>query len=113
MSRFYTGAQGTLLGGVNMSRIISPAQVLLVFENCGTSTGAYMYNYFNLVAAGTTRLTSHMERTNMLFCDGHVKAMKPMDSLEPLNMWNVTNTTSANAGTTFKAGLVYQESIMN
>lgn len=113
MSRYYTGAQGTLIGGVNMSRINSPAQVLLVFENKGTSQGPYMYDYFNLLSAGTTRLTSHLERTNMLFCDGHVKAMKPLDSLEPLNMWNVTNTASANAATTFKAGLVYQESIMD
>lgn len=113
MSRYYTGAQGTLIGGVNMARIVAPAQVLLIFENKGTSQGPYMYNYFNLVAAGTTRLTSHLERTNMLFCDGHVKAMKPLDSLEPLNMWNVTNTASANAATTFRAGLVYQESVMN
>ena len=29
--------------------------------------------------------------TNFLFCDGHVKSMKPTATGTPLNMWNVDN----------------------
>lgn len=35
---------------------------------------------------------SHSGFTNYLFCDGHVKTMKPTATGTPINMWNVTNT---------------------
>lgn len=113
MSRAATGPYGTLLGGINLARIVSPAEVLLVFENTHTSQGPYMNNYFSLLSGQTVKMTNHVGMTNILFCDGHVKAMKPMSTLEPLNMWSVNNATSANASTTFKPGLRYQDTLMN
>jgi prepilin-type processing-associated H-X9-DG protein len=35
--------------------------------------------------------------TNFLFCDGHVKALKPMATISPVNMWNISNTVAPSA----------------
>lgn len=114
MSRAYTGVQGKLLGGINVARIVSPTQVLLVFENNYTSTGAFLYDYLGLtITGGTTRMTNHLAMTNILFCDGHVKAMKPLGTINPINMWSIDNVRSPNAGSTLQYGLSDQQSFMN
>ncbi len=107
MSRNASGTF-TLIGGVLLSRIISPSEVLLVLENSGTSSGAYMNNYINLDSGGTTKLQNHLGMANFLYCDGHVKALKPRATLVPINLWNVTNGIRGNPGQLGQA-VTYQE----
>ena len=41
---------------------------------------------------GGLAMQNHSGRCNYLFCDGHVKTMKPMQTGYPINMWNGGNT---------------------
>lgn len=38
-----------------------------------------------------TQIQNHGGRGNFLFCDGHVKTMKPIATVLPTNLWNVDN----------------------
>ena len=38
-----------------------------------------------------TQVQNHGGRTNFLFCDGHVKTMKPIATCLPINLWNIDN----------------------
>ncbi|RYG75501.1 DUF1559 domain-containing protein [bacterium] len=42
--------------------------------------------------------TGHMQTSNFLFCDGHVKAMKPIATGRPVNMWTTEEDGAAPDG---------------
>ena len=42
-----------------------------------------------------SRFTNHLGTTNFLFCDGHVKAMRPRQTVTPINMWDIENRPAA------------------
>jgi len=86
--------------GVPLSTISSPATTLAVVESnegdtinpsCGESWGR-------------DRLYSgHMTTGNYLFADGHVKALRPFDTVppkSPINMWRVDQGTTVGVGFT-------------
>ena len=85
-----------LIGGVNLARMTTPTQVILVLENSGTSKGPDIYSYGEFLN-GSDDMQDHLGTTNFLFADGHVKAMKPLATYTPVNMWNITNTNSADS----------------
>jgi prepilin-type N-terminal cleavage/methylation domain-containing protein/prepilin-type processing-associated H-X9-DG protein len=98
-----------LPGGARLSQITSPSQVIAVLENSGTS-GVATYDYASLASTGTIKLMDHLGMSNFLFCDGHVKAMKPTATYSPVVMWNVTNKTPS---VNFLLGsLKYQEGLL-
>ncbi len=72
-------------GGASLARIGSSAQVILVGEVRDTRTEPEFWNTPDLV------FQNHLGMTNFLFCDGHVKSLKPTATGAPLNMWNVDN----------------------
>jgi prepilin-type N-terminal cleavage/methylation domain-containing protein/prepilin-type processing-associated H-X9-DG protein len=99
-----------LPGGARLAQITAPAQVISVMENNGAS-GISTYDYASLGSTGTIRFADHLGMSNFLFCDGHVKAMKPMATYTPVVMWNVTNKTpSVNY---LSGSLKYQEGLLD
>ena len=73
--------------GKNISQFVNPSQLLLVTEGGvrgGASPGWGSGPDFAIWAG-------HDGMMNVLFADGHVKAMKPTWTATPLNMWMVNN----------------------
>ena len=68
-----------------LAQVDSPAQVILVGEHRGRQDPKFRDDTNDLL------FVDHMQQTNFLFCDGHVKAMRPVATVTPVNMWNVTN----------------------
>ena len=89
-------------GGLNQARIQATAQVILVGERSGTNDNGDPEFYRPDLAQCFT-MQNHLGMSNYLFCDGHVKALKPTATGTPLNMWNVDNTTTP-GGSTGPAG---------
>ena len=79
-------------GGVAMAAIDSTSQVILINENPDRSDPE---NYsIGSLTVDDMRFQNHLGMTNFLFCDGHAKSLKATATGTPLNMWNITNTSS-------------------
>lgn len=91
--------------GVSVAQIPSPSQVISVVEfwHCpyvafnvdkgnqnyndgGTGGGNYATGYSDFLFAG------HMNTSNYLFADGHVKALRPTQTASGVNMWYRDNS---------------------
>ena len=85
--------------GIALAAITAPAQKIVVCEHRWSSWTDY-------ASAGNggwwgnngwnwqTGFNGHMGTANFLFFDGHVKALKPMATVNPFNMWsNVTDAS--------------------
>ena len=78
--------------GVAASEVNYPATTIMVGEALNRQDPEYFDNYNDM------RMQNHLGTTNFLFADGHVKALKPVATGSPRNMWNVANTgTSGDA----------------
>jgi prepilin-type N-terminal cleavage/methylation domain-containing protein/prepilin-type processing-associated H-X9-DG protein len=108
MDRFVVGG---VTGGASLSEIQNSAQVILIVENNGNNTGHDWYDIGDWTSA-TKNFTNHLGTTNILFTDGHVKAMKPAATGTPINMWNVANTTTVGAASTGPAPTVLQNMLV-
>jgi prepilin-type processing-associated H-X9-DG protein len=100
--------------GVNLAQISSPATNALIAESgmwpgtatCNSSTidgiynscavayddqhgYGYSYVYEPLLSAYSAPLPLHVAYTNIIFADGHVKAMKIENTLKPVDMWRL------------------------
>jgi prepilin-type N-terminal cleavage/methylation domain-containing protein/prepilin-type processing-associated H-X9-DG protein len=79
--------------------------IIMIGEHRERQDPEYWANYNDM------RMTNHLGTSNFLFADGHVKAMRPIATGTPINMWNVNNTTNATdtapgpAGTNLAAAL--------
>ncbi|MFN3653609.1 MAG: DUF1559 domain-containing protein [Armatimonadota bacterium] len=95
--------------GVHMSMIDSPAQTIAVMEMyrvpfvnfvvdfvggawTDPATGR-SYRYYE-----NTLFTGHSGRSNYLFADGHVKALKPSQTYQPINLWYRDNSPISSNG---------------
>jgi prepilin-type N-terminal cleavage/methylation domain-containing protein/prepilin-type processing-associated H-X9-DG protein len=74
-------------GGLPLARIASSAQVILVGERNNRADPDF-YGVSDI-----DQFVNHLGMTNFLFCDGHVKSMKPNATAAPINLWNADNTT--------------------
>ena len=84
---------GNPSGGAALSAISSPTQVVLVYENDGPNRYPNQYDVATLAGADF-KFTNHLQTTNFLFADGHVKSMRPLITGQTVNMWNIKNTTN-------------------
>jgi prepilin-type N-terminal cleavage/methylation domain-containing protein/prepilin-type processing-associated H-X9-DG protein len=73
-----------------LADISSSAKVILVGEHIGRGDPEFWDNY------NDSQFRGHLGQTNFLFCDGHVKSMKPSQTVTPTNMWDNQNR-AANA----------------
>ncbi len=74
---------------LSLARIPNSSTLILIGEQRGDRRDPEYYGIPDL------QFQNHMGTTNFLFADGHVKAMKPLATAVPLNMWNIDNTTVA------------------
>lgn len=80
-------------GGVNIARLQSPAELMLVME--GREGYPEMRVDNNLYSGDFGKgdlFVGHLGRTNFLFADGHVKSLKPTATVTPKNLWNIEDT---------------------
>lgn len=101
---FNDAAQG---GGVHLAEIASPSQLIAVVEmwnipwvafniernNLPFDDTAPIWNgkagsgYSGSNAYGDSLFTGHMNTSNYLFADGHVKALRPLQTIQGANLW--------------------------
>jgi prepilin-type N-terminal cleavage/methylation domain-containing protein/prepilin-type processing-associated H-X9-DG protein len=93
-------------GGAALADIAKPAQVILAGGQLGNRTDPEFWSTTN--SSNNFEMHSHVGTVTYLFCDGHVKALKPEATLTPVNMWNNTNAGTAATLTTLNT-LVQQE----
>ena len=74
--------------GASLAQIASSAEVVLVTEN---SQGRPFTGDISVAAWGDDRYSfkGHLNTVIFLFCDGHAKALKPIATATPKNMWTV------------------------
>lgn len=72
---------------VALSEVQSAAQVIMVGESQNRRYGDPEF-WDN---DDDTRFTNHLGTTNFLFADGHVKAMRPIQTGQPVNLWDTEN----------------------
>ncbi len=92
--------QGYGAGGTSLANIQEPASKILISE-CINPSPDYVWPDAN--ETGNTDISGkgyagHNDTANYLFCDGHVKSMKPTATASPLNMWGGMNGTGGYAG---------------
>ncbi len=79
--------------GAPLAAIESPAELVVVGENVGRGEAS-----FNVASnAANDLMLGHLGTTNFLFGDGHGKAMRPIQTGTPYNMWIISNPTRAAA----------------
>ncbi len=89
----------------SLAEIVSVAQVIMVGEtNSGVAAASPRKDPDFWDNDGDMTTQSHLGTSNWLFCDGHVKAMKPLATGTPTNMWNVNNATTNGTTTVGPAG---------
>lgn len=124
-NRFAIGAiSGTVGFGVPIAALPSASQLIMVVESTSgrsafqvTNTTAFAQDTDNTAANSATWVghlfAGHLGTSNFLFADGHVKALRPVQTIngaagvnEPTNLWRrdnnafTTNSGHANAVTT-------------
>ena len=101
-----------ILDGLSpLSAIDAPSESVMVAENkskysdcnwtavySALSSTSVMLNFTTnqpeTVVAGEGFLQAHQGMSNFVFADGHVKAMKPQNTIYPSDLWNCTNSTT-------------------
>ncbi len=80
-------------GGLALAQLQSSSQVILVGENATRNEPEFW-------STPDLNFQAHLGMTNFLFCDGHVKSMKPIATGTPVNLWPVDNAVAPAALTT-------------
>ncbi len=84
-----------------LASLASPSTTLFVVENT-SETEPFCWNPGKFTDTGNPpkQFTNHLQTTNYLFGDGHVKSMKPSaTATTTLNMWTNSNQTDTNPAT--------------
>ena len=98
----------------SLAELTSVSQIIMVGEtNSGVPTSSPRKDP-EFWDSDTDMLTqSHLGTSNWLFCDGHVKSMKPVATGTPLNMWNINNATTNGSTVTGPAGANLMGNLVN
>ncbi len=85
-----------------LAGVDEPAQKVMVCESTGNKFPGpdYMWPEINATDMVNFGFAGHNGTSNYLFCDGHAKAMKPINTATPINMWGSlgSHTNGAFAG---------------
>lgn len=91
--------------GSSLAEVQSAAQTLIVLEYNGTRKQG---NVYSESVGGGISFTNHLGTTNWLFVDGHVKAMRPSQTVSGgVNMW--ANDTTVPVPTALTNSMNYWE----
>jgi len=92
---------------ITLSSMNSPSQLIAIGESRQNYTNELpLYGWWGPSTCSTPALANangcynsplngvqgHTGMTNFIFCDGHVKAMKPSQTANPVNLWDINNT---------------------
>ena len=91
--------------GVKTSMVRRSSEVIAVVEAYNMPFTNFVVDYLNGSFAGYTYyngtlFTGHKGASNYLFCDGHVEAMRPLDTIATVNLWYRDNTPISDNGRT-------------
>jgi prepilin-type processing-associated H-X9-DG protein len=76
--------------------IEKPSQKILIGENISTEVGVAAFDFSTTNGFPNNGFANHLGTMNVLFGDGHVKALKPTATIMPFNMWGAfTDNTAA------------------
>ena len=82
---------------VSLASFVTPSSSILILETRGRQSPA-MYGAPD-IASATDTFTNHLQTSNFLFCDGHVKSLRPIATVSGgVNMW-LTNSSIPAAST--------------
>jgi prepilin-type N-terminal cleavage/methylation domain-containing protein/prepilin-type processing-associated H-X9-DG protein len=100
---YHIGRPGGAAGNaLSLMAISSPSQKVLVSEQLIGEEGSGWTDWVG-TQWENNGFAGHLGTWNVLFADGHVKAMKPSATVTPFNMWGQMNgntaTDGANCGT--------------
>ncbi len=79
----------------SLAELASSSQTIMVAEKAANANQDPEFWPY----ADHFHFTNHLNTTNFLFADGHVKSMKLSATGTPLNLWNVSNTGSVGDAT--------------
>jgi prepilin-type N-terminal cleavage/methylation domain-containing protein/prepilin-type processing-associated H-X9-DG protein len=96
---------------VAIASLESVATTLLVGEQRENDDDKY-WQARDIYENNTNKLTNHLGMSNWLFADGHVKAMKPMATIRPLNMWVINQQDTRTIGTNIQTALQNSQAAM-
>ena len=89
-------------GGASLAQVDSAAQLLLVSE---IRTHLDPESYNPAIGHTSTQFQNHLGTTNFLFADGHVKSMRPSQTVTGgVNMWTLDPTNAIPASLITKMG---------
>lgn len=84
------------LTGISLAQVNEPARKIMVAESGYPTVAWNDYGepwwpdfYFKLLG-----FAGHLSTSNYLFADGHVKAMRPLNTAQPFNMWGAMDSNS-------------------
>lgn len=69
----------------SLAELSQAAKILIVGEHQDRGDPEFWDN------VNDTIFRNHLGQTNFLFCDGHVKSLKPLATVNPVNMWEIHN----------------------
>jgi prepilin-type processing-associated H-X9-DG protein len=93
---------------VHLAQIVSPSEVIMVVEQTPSASKQPNSSYCNFNPLdpgnhGDTLFSGHLGTGNYLFCDGHVKALRPLATIPAsiggtgtINMWDRNGNTFVN-----------------
>lgn len=87
-------------GVMTTSKVDSPSQKILIAEMTNDEAGIAWPNWTN---PGSTRFkddafAGHNGMMNVAFADGHIRTIKPMKTVSPVNMWGQFDGQTASDG---------------
>lgn len=80
----------------SLASVQEPAQKIMVCESTGNQFPYpdYMWSEINANDMVNFGYAGHNGMSNYLFCDGHAKAMKPINTATPFNMWGALGNSA-------------------
>ena len=83
-------------GGSSLASVEEPSQKIMVCESTGNEFPSpdYMWPEINTTDMVQYGFAGHNGMSNYLFCDGHAKAMRPVNTATPFNMWGALGSTA-------------------
>ncbi len=96
---YHIGYVGGALGNaLPLSAIDSPSQKILFAETRASEAGLANTDWTGTQWGNTYGFAGHLGTWNCAFADGHVKALRPLKTMVPYNMWGQFNDNTAADG---------------
>ncbi len=96
----------------SLAKFGAPSQTILMGEESTNSTNEPYFLHTNYLTPPNDSLMNHLGTSNWLFVDGHAKALKPLATATPYNMWLCNNPTGAAGPTALLNDLAAQQAAL-